>query len=491
MVAAGVIILQFIVFKLLYPYPNFMPPDSDSYIEAAVNNQFIDLWAIGYSKFLRLFSCFTSSDATLVWFQYLVLQGSILYLLFTLRYLLSIDKWPFRILLAISILNPLLPHISNFVSSDALFTALSLVWFTQLLWILYQPSKILLIWHAVVLLLAFAVRYNALFYPCISIPAILTAHLHWRMKLLGISAIILLTGMFIGRTAMEYYKETGTIQYSAFGGWLVGSNALYGYAYAKPDPVESVPAKFRALHLIVNKHMDSIRHLLVRPDAEVAVYYFWDFKSPLRVYMDSKWKGDTVTGFLQRWAGMAPLYAEYGRYLVLRHPGLYLQYYVWPNFLKYYAPPAKFMGTYNIGSDRVPIITAQWFGWKSTKVSSYLKDKKVQFTEAFSIISAVINLLYIICFAAFSWLGGLKKCVSYCRRILLGTLMIWGSNMFFSIFSAPIELRYQLFPLIITTVFLGLLLYPLIIAAIQPPEQLKAGILPNQKQVAALIHITE
>jgi len=485
-IALAVIVVQFIVFKLLYPYPNFMPPDSDSYIEAAFNNQFIDLWAIGYSKFLRLFSCFTNSDKVIVWFQYLLLQGGLLYLLFTLRYLLSIGKWLFRILLIVSILNPLLPHVSNFVSSDALFTALSLLWFTQLLWILYRPKRRLLLWHAVILLFAFMVRYNALFYPCISIPAIIMAHLHWRTKLLGTGAIILLIGLFTGSTVREYYKKTGTFQYSAFGGWLVGSNALYGYAYAKTDPVESVPIKFRPLHRIVNRHMDSIRHLLIRPDAEVAIYYFWDFKSPLRIYMDNAWKGDTVTGFLERWASMAPLYAAYGRYLVLRHPQLYLRHYLWPNFLKYYAPPAKFMGIYNMGGDRVSALTAQWFRWKSTKVSSFFKDKQLLFTEGFSVISAIVNLLFVVCFIAFAWFGGLKHCASISRRILWWTLLIWTGNMCFSVAAAPIELRYQLFSLIITTVFLGLLLYPLVMAAIRPPEQLKVNILPQQKQSTAL-----
>src|SRR5690606_7000897 len=57
-VSGTVILIQFIIFKYLYPFPNFLP-DSYSYMEAAFNNQFINMWPIGYSKFLRLFSVFT------------------------------------------------------------------------------------------------------------------------------------------------------------------------------------------------------------------------------------------------------------------------------------------------------------------------------------------------------------------------------------------------------------------------------------------------
>jgi len=460
-----VIILLFAGFKFLYPFPNFMPPDSESYVDAAVNNQLINLWAIGYSKFLRLFSCFTSSHVALVWFQYLLLQTSVLYFLFSIRYLLSPDKWLFRVFLGISVFNPLLPHISNFVSSDVLFTALSLLWFTQLFWILYQPNRRLLIWHAIVLLLAFMVRYNSFFYPCISIVVILLTHLHMRIKLLSITLIIILLVAFTGSTICQYYKDTGTLQYSVFGGWLIGSNALYGYAHAQPDPPERLPARFQALHRIVNKHMDSIRHLPVRPDAEVAIYYFWNFQSPLWVYMNKKWEKDTAAGYFKRWASVAPLYADYGSYLITRHPGLFLRYYVWPNFVKYYAPPAKFMGSYNLGNETVVPLIAQWFGWKSNRIYDYFRNKEIIIVEPFSIISAVVNLLFITCFITFVYLGELRRCSPLSRKILLLTLVVWFGNMVFSVLSAPIELRYQLFPLIITIIFLGLLLYPLLTAS--------------------------
>jgi hypothetical protein len=234
--------------------------------------------------------------------------------------------------------------------------------------------------------------------------------------------------------------------------------------------------------------MDSIRHLAPRPDAEVGIYYFWDFHSPLRVYMAQQWEKDTVTDFLTRWVSMGPLYADYGKYMVQRHPWLYLRYYMWPNFVKYYAPPAKFMGFYNLGEERVAPMTAQWFGWNDTKIHSYFKDRKINVTAPFSIISAIINILFVCCFIAFTWLDEFKHCAPHTRRVLWWTLLIWIGNMLFSALSAPIELRYQLFPLIITAIFLGLILYPLITAALLPGNDSKKSV-SSHLDKAALIQV--
>lgn len=456
--SGAAIILQFIIFKFLYPFPNFMPPDSNSYMEAAFNNQSINMWAIGYSKFLRLFSSFTSSHIALVWFQYLLLETSLLYFLFSVRYLLSPGKWVFRILLGISVLNPLVPHISNFVGSDTLFTALSLIWFTQLFWILYRPTLRLLLWHAVIVLFVFMVRYNALYYPIISLIIIAFAHIKTKAKWLGIGSIVLLLGGFIASTEYAYYQETGTLQFSAFGGWQLAANALYGYAHAAQDPVSTVPVQFQKLHALVNQHMDTLSHYLIRPDHDIGVYYLWDFKSPLKVYMSKQWDKDTVDSYFKRWATMAPFYAAYGRYLIQHHPGPFIQYYLWPNLVKYYVPPTGFLGSYNIEKDHVDPIAKLWFRWKSDKVKPRFKSTKINLVDVFPISLAVVNFIFVINFIAFLLLGGLTRSSFISKRILLWMLVIWFSNMAFSVVAAPIELRYQLFPMMITIVFLGLLL---------------------------------
>jgi len=447
LIAVGI---SFIWLKILYPYPNFMPPDSYSYLESASSNHFINFWAIGYSKFLRFLSSFTNSHLALVTTQYILLQICLMYLLFTIRYVLSPGKLLFRILLAMSLLNPLLPHIANFVSSDCLFTALSILWYAQLIWIIYKPSKILVLSHAFILLFAFSVRHNALYYPLLSSVVIIFSNIPRQIKWVGLISASAIIGSFIIVTGFEYSKKVGSFQYSAFGGWQLAANGLYGYAFSKPIDVKEVPTKFQKLHQLVNERVSIFKRTpdIFRPDYQVGIYYLWDFQSPLRLYMDRKWGNDTTSDYFMRWASMAPLYGSYGRYLISKRPWEFVNHYVWPNLQRYYAPPAQFMGDYNLGDSLVKPVAVKWFGWKNNKLP-VLGSRKIKIAEAFTIITPILNIIFISGIIAFFCLGGFRQCSYSNKRVILITVLIWIANTVFSVFSAPIELRYQLFPLII------------------------------------------
>lgn len=476
-------IISFTWLKILYPYPNFMPPDSFSYLDAAYNNDFINIWAIGYSKFLRLISSFTNSHLVLVIVQYLMLQAGLLYLLFTIRYLFLPGVLLFRIIFGFCMINPLLPHIANFVSSDCLFTALSIVWYTQLLWIIYKPSQRLLIVHSIVLLFSFMVRHNALYYPIVSIAVVMFGAISLRLKGISVGLIIILICGFVSLTGYEYYKKTGQFQYSAFGGWQQAANSLYGYAYDKMDSTDKVPPRFKDLHTLVNQNVRIYKKIppFLRPDREVGVFYLWDFQSPLRLFMDQKWKGDSTTEFFRKWASMAPIYGNYGKYLIANHPKSFIENYLWPNLQRYYAPPAQFMGSYNMGNKNVDSIAGKWFGWKSNVLPA-LGVKKIWIAEAFTIITPIVNVVFIAGFLAFIVLTGYKGNTLSYKRLINYTFVIWFANTLFSVLSAPIELRYQLFPLIISFVW-ALLFIGYIIKAISAQPEPSAEALGPQMTV--------
>jgi hypothetical protein len=67
-IAAAGAILQLIIFKYCYPYADFFS-DSYSYIFAAARKMDVNIWPVGYSKFLWLFHQISSSDTALVAFQ--------------------------------------------------------------------------------------------------------------------------------------------------------------------------------------------------------------------------------------------------------------------------------------------------------------------------------------------------------------------------------------------------------------------------------------
>jgi hypothetical protein len=448
-----VIVVSFGWLKFVYPYPNFLQPDSQWYVNAALKNDFINYWPTGYSKFLRMVSVFSRSHLILVILQYLLLMSSVLYFLFTIRYLLPSDKWLFRSLFAISIINPLIPHVANIVSSDALFASLSLVWFTQLLWISYQPSRRLLLFHAVILLLAFMVRFSAIWYPFISISAILLAGIPKRNKWLGEASIVTGLLVFIGCTSYEYYKRTNTIQYAALGGWQMAANALYAYAYAEPVDPGNVPVRSHDLHAEVNQHMDSLRQLSDRPDEEIGVYYLWITPSPLIQYGIHQWQKKPKTAQFIKWSSMGPLYGDYGRWLITQHPGLFIKHFVWPNLGRYYQPPVTSLDLYNLGDKRVDSVTVTWFDWKNNQLPFRLHDPKIHIMVLFPPALSVINTLYMLSALVFLGFYGLKQCSATNKRIFSFMLLVWLCNLIFSVVSAPTELRYQIFPLIITFPF--------------------------------------
>ena len=465
-------IVSFFFMVRLYPFPNFLP-DSYSYMDAAFNNVNINMWPVGYSKFLRVVSVFNRSDTGLVLIQYSLLQIAMLFFLFSIQYLLQPGKWTMRVLFAILVLNPLWLYIANFVSSDALFATFSLLWLTSLFWLLYRPTGKMWIFHALVLGFVFSVRYNALYYPFISILVVLLARGAIKEKLLRLTIVIVPVGWFLLYTTLTFKDRLGTATFSPFGGWQMGSNALFMYAHVPPANRRPVPKQFARIHTITVKHMDSLNRLKQRPDQELGIYYLWDDKAPLKLYMAEKYKRDSTTHYLKRWASVSNFYGQYGSWLIREHPAAFLRHYIWPNFINYYSPPTEFLGIYNMGSDTVDPGAVSWFGYKSNKVHHFSKNKNIIVTQFFPLLLAMINVIFFFGFLGFVVLGGFSKVSPYYRKVLWIMLLIWLSNLVFSVFASPIVLRYQAFPFIFTLVFACLLLEFVIRQSMQESKPVK------------------
>ncbi|PSL33540.1 hypothetical protein [Chitinophaga ginsengisoli] len=461
----------------LYPFPNFLP-DSYSYIDAAYNNANINMWPVGYSKFLRLISVFNRSDTGLVIVQYSLLQLAILFFLFSIKYLLQPGKWAMRVLFILLVLNPLWLYIANFVSSDALFATFSLLWLTSLFWLLFRPAAKMFIFHALVLGFVFSVRYNALYYPFISILVVLLANGTIREKLLRLAIVIVPVSWFLLYTTLTFKDRLGVATFSPFGGWQMGSNALFMYAHVAPANRGPVPKQFARIHSITIKHMDSLSRLKQRPDQELGIYYLWDEKAPLKLYLAQKYRKDSTTYYLKRWASVSNFYGQYGSWLIKQYPGEFLRYYIWPNFINYYSPPTEFLGIYNMGSDTVDPGAVNWFGYKSNKVHHFSKNKIIILTAIFPLLLAMINVIFFFGFIGFVVLGGFSKVSPYYRAVLWIMLLIWLSNLAFSVFASPIVLRYQAFPFIFTLAFAGLLLEFVIRQSFQESKPKKEEVEP-------------
>ncbi|PZR07995.1 MAG: hypothetical protein DI539_23060 [Flavobacterium psychrophilum] len=328
LIISGVsMVVQFSIFKYLYPFASFIHGDSFSYLYAAFENADINTYMVGYSRFLRLFSVFTRSDTALVFFQYLFLQSSVLFLVFSMFYFYQPHRITRMVLWAFMVVNPLFLHLGNLVSSDGFFVALSLTWFCLLLWIIHRPSVWILVIHTIVLFIAFTVRYNALIYPFIALVAFtLAPTITWRMKLISLGIAFLLCWLFVSYTTNKYYKLTGYAQYSPFSGWQWANNAMYAYRYVDRAARKPVPERFRALDIMIRQYFDTTRDVNRFPAERVqaSTFYMWSPGMPLMKYRNNLFEKDTTAIELKKWASMGPLYKDYGIYIIKQYPWHFL-----------------------------------------------------------------------------------------------------------------------------------------------------------------------
>lgn len=459
--AAIVSIIQFAVFKYFFPFASYIHGDSFGYIEAAAENWNLNTHLIGYSRFLRLFSVFSDSDLALTAFQYLLAQGSSAFLLFSICYFHPIGKTVRLILVIFMMVNPMLLYMANIVSSDCLFMSISIIWFALLLWLLHKPSYRFIFWHSLVIALAFTIRYNALIYPAIALVAILIAKLSWRQKTIGIAAPLILCGLFILYTGNKYEKLTGTWQFSPFSGWQAANNALYTYRYIDSANRKPVPSKFRRLDSMVRQYFDTHRDIKKFPseDIKASTFYMWSDGMPLNDYRTLVFteRKDSISSVHKKWATMGPLYKDYGTYIIKQYPLQYMKHFLWPNIIKYYAPPSEFLEFYNGGNDSVHPWASTWFRYANVKVYSRLKDPKAYPLEIYPILTGTMNVVLFCCLICYIWLKGWKRNDSYPKTFLIVSI-VWLLNAIFTIISSPAAIRLQAFPIILETVFALILL---------------------------------
>lgn len=457
--ATGALVIQFIIFKYLYPFASFIHGDSFSYLDTAHYNYDINTYLVGYSRFLRLFSVFTSSDTALVAFQYLFIQSSALFLLFTIFYFYHPARAVQYILLSFMVLNPLFLHMANLISSDVFFTSLSLTWFALLLWIIHRPTTWLIIWQALALFLCFTVRYNALLYPLITVIAFCLSRLPLLKKIAGIAAGILLCSLFVVNTGSKYKQLTGYWQYSPFSGWQLANNAMYIYRYVDSSERKPVPKRFETLDKMIRSYFDTTKDVKKFPIEEVqaGTFYMWSPGLPLMTYRNELFKKDTIATELKRWASMGPLYKSYGLHIIKQYPWHFLRYFIWPNANKYYAPPVEFLDTYNSGKNDVTPLAKTWFGYKSRIINTRMKDPKVYVLEFYPILSGIINVVMLGTLLCYALLKGFYELTLFRKGVALGGT-VWLLNAGFTISASSAALRFQSFPILITTIFSVLLL---------------------------------
>lgn len=445
------IIVQFVIFKLCYPFADYFN-DSYTYINAAAHHHVISVRPIGYSRFLEGLHRLTTSDTVLIFIQYLAVQAGTLFLFFTVRYFYPLHKTISQVLFTILIFNPVVLYISNYVSSDALFVGLSVTWFTILIWIINRPRWIQLLPLAGLLFIIFTLRYAALYLPAIALLALLFSRRNWLFKATGIALTVLPIFIEVQRIKHITKKDTGTAVFSAFSGWMAVNNALHMYPFIEVKDTDLPSADCRDFNKMVKQYFDTLP-ARARPYPNVRVGYLWGNNTPMKAYMHTLQEKKKINNYFGAWHAVAPIFSQFSNRLVWQHPGAFARYFLWPNTKEYCLPPLESLLSYNEERNIVDSSAIKWFRYKSEQVGCVNKTIQGTLLQFIPYWFLLVNIVF--CGSLLIVLGRAKR-YSLSPALLCTFLLIagfWITNFCFSIYAAPIVFRFQLFPLIIYSTF--------------------------------------
>jgi hypothetical protein len=451
-------ILLFAVFKLIYPFPDFFS-DSYSYLEAARNHWDINIWPIGYSKFLSLVHWFSHSATVLVAIQYFSLQLALLHFYFTLQCLFSPDRLVQNTLFILFFLNPLTLYLSNTVNSDALFAILSILWFTNIIRIVARPMPHQFCTQAILLLLCFTVRNNAYYYPIITILAFLLSPHSTLRKFIGSTLPFALLIPFILFTREASFKLSGTRQFSLFTGWQLANNALYIYNKVSIDSANLDSPQARELNRLAMRFFQPLNpdHFQKYLGSYVGNFFIRQPEAPLKSYFRLRYKPKTETEIVKCWAQASVGFGEFGQAVILHHPVAYLRYFVYSNARNYLIPPLSHLARYNYGQTSIDPVAQAWFGFRAPRVRALSYTIQGELLVVYQALFLVANLLFIWQIIGFFARNKHNRLHQPEYRICLIGGAFFLLNLGFSLLSTVNILRYQFVPLIILSGF-GLML---------------------------------
>jgi len=451
LITGSAMVVVWIVFKCFYPYADYFT-DSYSYIQAAAAKDSIDYRPIGYSIFLRLVHGVSASDTFLVSLQYVLVQSASLVLYIRLDKLFRPARWVQRVILIFLVLNPVIPYTCNYVSSDALFIALSLLWLNLLIGIILRPSWGRMWLQLLLLALIFNIRYVALYYPAVAAIAFFLMRKDLFFKVAGIttSLVVVLASVFFIKSITR--RQTGASIFSAFSGWQIANNALHLYPYIPVDTEGLPSAESKVLADYVKVYFDRAGPELIKKGPSATTAYMWERGSPLHQYMFAYQQQHSLCYFVA-WNRVAVVLTDYGYHLVRKHPLAFGRYYLWESAKSYFYTPLDVFGVYNEGNKDVDVVAKNWFNYKSMRLrvsSATIQGRLLGWIPALYIILNIVFVVATLLFVCVRELRLRHPEFTLSLRLICAYLL---ANAAFCIFASPTVLRYQVLPVILLFVF--------------------------------------
>jgi hypothetical protein len=185
----------------------------------------------------------------------------------------------------------------------------------------------------------------------------------------------------------------------------------------------------------------------------VANYFIRQPDAPLKQYMMRRYPEAKGYNTVAQWGEVAPVFGEYGLFLIKRHPMAYARYYLLVNVKNYLLPPLEKLEIYNLGLDEFWPIGVYWFDFHGPQAKAFSKTFQGTLLFMYTALFAILNLYFLVAFVHFIRKGGLKRSDNHFRYTILSVAAFLLLNFVFSVFANIIVIRYQVFPMIMFLVF--------------------------------------
>jgi hypothetical protein len=307
----------------------------------------------------------------------------------------------------------------------------------------------------------FYTRYVALFYPVVAATCYCWLRRDWWFRLAAMagSVAIVVAGVLYTRELTK--AETGVATFSAFSGWQMANNALHLYPWL---PVDSAGLPPVAVPLAgdVDRYFSREGAALKKNPVGATTAYMWERSSPLHEYFDAyrrphsflRQGQDTAQlSYFTAWNRVAPVFSQYGYFLLRRHPLAFSRYYLWPSAKSFFFSPLDVLNTYLDGKKEIDPIAKDWFGYRSTRPRVGSATLQGRICAPFPWLSLLMMPAFGVVAGIFLLRRGLRdRYPAFTGCLRVAGIYLWV-NFCFNVFASPSVYRYQVLPLILLFIF--------------------------------------
>jgi len=311
--------------------------------------------------------------------------------------------------------------------------------------------------QALIISLAFTIRYTALYYPLVALVGLVISRYKPSLKIVGFLLSLALMLPFYRYTQLKTKEVTGTAEFSVFGGWQIANNALYMYDHIQVDS-NLLPLDTKELDRVVRDFYKKVPKEYREFDPFPGTYFIKVPYAVLKPYMKSKYSVNNASDQFLACGKVSPIYRKYGTYLIMQHPGAFMRYYLWLNTKNYFVPHLEKFGSYNVLSTQVTTAVQNWFDYIVPDIHAVSATAQGKIFYIYPMIFMLLNVFYIAKMIILSITGGAKKMSLYFKKTLFFISSFLIVNFVFSILATPVVLRYQIVPFIILLAYSLLLL---------------------------------